>query len=273
MSIRRLLGTAAAMAAAAVGLRAGTPDLSAVTAAGPDLQRAVDTAGADTVLLAAVAVLAWAVWLWGALGLTLTALSALPGAAGALARALTRCVLPAGARRAAALALGVGLVAGGPVLAGCTTPAGALPHAVATASAQAPVVDRPTTPPPAPAPVAERPPSAPAGTGPVPDWPTPATGEHLPAPVPDRPAPSTAEHPPAAVPDWPAPAAGEHVVLRGECLWGIAAGDLARRTGGTPTDAAVATAVDAWWQANDAVIGPDPDLLLPGQVLRPPPAS
>ena len=257
MSIRRLLGTAAAMAAAAVGLRAGTPDLSVVTAAGPDLQRAVDTAGADTVLLAAVAVLAWVVWLWGALGLALTALSALPGAAGALARALTRCVLPAGARRAAALALGVGLVAGGPVLAGCTTPAGALPSAVATASAQAPVLDRPTTPPPAPAHPTERSPSAPTGTGPVSDWPAPATDEHLPAPVPDR----------------PAPAAGEHVVLRGDCLWDIAAGDLARRTGGTPTDAEVATAVDAWWQANAAVIGPDPDLLLPGQVLRPPSAS
>ncbi len=272
MSIRRLLGTAAAMAAAAVGLHAGTPDLSAVTAAGPDLQRAVDTAGADTVLLAAVAVLAWAAWLWGAVGLTLTALSALPGAAGALARALTRCVLPAGARRATALALGVGLVAGGPVLAGCTTPAGALPRAVATASAQAPVVDRPATPPAAPAPATERSPSVPTGTGPVPDWPAPVTGEQLPAPVPDRPAPGTAEQPPA-VPDRPAPAAGEHVVLRGDCLWDIAAGDLARRTGGTPTDAEVATAVDAWWQANAAVIGPDPDLLLPGQVLRPPPAT
>jgi nucleoid-associated protein YgaU len=35
----------------------------------------------------------------------------------------------------------------------------------------------------------------------------------------------------------------------------------------------VAAAVDAWWHANAAVIGPDPDLLLPGQVLRPPPAS
>jgi hypothetical protein len=257
MSIRRLLGTAAAMAAAAVGLRAGTPDLSAVTAAGLDLQRAVDTAGADTVLLAAVAVLAWAAWLWGALGLTLTALSALPGVAGALARALTRCVLPAGARRAAALALGVGLVTGGPLLAGCTTAPDPLPRSVVTASAQDPVVDWPATPPPAPVPTPDRSPSAPTGSGPVPDRPAPATDGHLPAPV----------------PDWPAPAAGEHVVLRGECLWDIAAGDLAGRTGGTPTDAEVATAVDAWWQANAAVIGPDPDLLLPGQVLRPPAAS
>jgi len=238
MSIRRLLGTTAAMAAAAAGLRAVTPDLGAVADTGLDLQQAVDAAGAETVLLAGIAALAWAVWLWGALGLTLTALSALPGVAGALARALTRCVLPAGARRAAALALGVGLVAGGPLLAGCSTAPGPLLQTVAVTSAQDPVAD----------------------------WP-----DATPDPAPDRPTSAPAD--PAPVPDWPAPAAGEHVVLRGECLWNIAAGDLARRTGGTPTDGEVAAAVDAWWHANAAVIGPDPDLLLPGQVLRPPSAT
>ena len=255
MSIRRLFGTTAAMAAAAAGLGAVTLDLAAVTDVGLDLQRAVDTAGAETVLLAGVAALAWAVWLWGALGLTLTALSALPGVAGALARVLTRCVLPAGARRAAALALGVGLVTGGPLLAGCSTAPGALPRTVAVASAEGPVVPAP---------------------GPVADWPGPpppdtASPDPAPASAPDR--PTSAPTGPTAVPDWPAPGEGEHVVLRGECLWDIAAGDLVRRTGGTPTDGEVATAVDAWWHANAAVIGADPDLLLPGQVLRPPPAS
>ncbi|WP_198588629.1 hypothetical protein [Geodermatophilus chilensis] len=230
MSIRRLLGTAAAMAAAAAGLRAVTPDLGAVADAGLDLQHAVDTAGAETVLLAGVAALAWVVWLWGALGLTLTALSALPGVAGALARALTRCLLPAGARRAAALALGVGLVTSGPLLAACSPTAGALPQTLAVASAQAPA----------------------APPGPVADWP-------------GTPTPTPAAAAPAPVPDWPAPVEGGHVVLRGECLWDIAAADLARRTGSTPTDGEVATAVDAWWHANAAVIGPDPDLLLPGQ--------
>ncbi|WP_448610014.1 hypothetical protein [Geodermatophilus sp. URMC 60] len=237
MSIRRLLGTTAALAAAAAGLRAVTPDLGAVAATGLDLQRAVDTVGPETVLVAGVAALAWAVWLWGALGLSLTALSALPGAAGTLARALTRCLLPAAARRAAALALGVGLATGGPLLAGCT--AAPLP-AVTVASAQGPAA----------------PPQ-----GPVADWP----GPPAPAPAPGDPAP---------VPDWPAPVGNGHVVLRGECLWDIAAADLARLSGGgSPTDDEVAAAVDAWWQANAAVIGPDPDLLLPGQVLRPPPAS
>ena len=255
MSIRRLLGTAAAMAAAAAGLRAVTPDLAAVTDAGLDLQRAVDTAGAETVLLAGVAALAWAFWLWGVLGLTLTALTALPGVAGALARALTRCVLPAGARRAAALALGVGLVTGGPLLAGCTTASGALPRTVAAASVQDVAASAQDV--------------AASAQGPVADWPD------APAPDPTRASDRPTSAPPAAVsvPDWPAPVEGEHVVLRGECLWDIAAGHLARRTGGTPTDGQVSTAVGAWWHANADVIGPDPDLLLPGQVLRPPPAS
>lgn len=76
---------------------------------------------------------------------------------------------------------------------------------------------------------------------------------------------------PLPVPDWPGPAAGEHVVLRGDCLWDIARDWLTGRRPGHPVaDAEIAAAVQAWWQANAAVIGPDPDLLLPGQVLRPP---
>jgi nucleoid-associated protein YgaU len=80
------------------------------------------------------------------------------------------------------------------------------------------------------------------------------------------------------VPDWPGssadrpqPAPGEHVVLRGQCLWDIAADWLQQQTPGAPVPAAaVARATRDWWQANAAVIGPDPDLLVPGQVLRPP---
>jgi nucleoid-associated protein YgaU len=59
------------------------------------------------------------------------------------------------------------------------------------------------------------------------------------------------------------------VVVRGDCLWDIAAGRLAA-SGSRPTDAEIATAVQAWWSVNADVIGPDPDLILPGQVLRAP---
>lgn len=234
MSGRRLLGTAAAMGGIAAVLDVLTPPLAELT--GPVLaaQRTADTAGAETLLLAAAGLLAWAVWVWGALGLLLTAASALPGALGSAADLLVRVVLPCGARRGAALALGVGLGMVGPV-AGTA----ALVVTAPVAAAQ-------------PAPTA------------VPDWPDAV--------------PSRDRAPVAAggeLPDWPpAPArgaTGEHVVVRGDCLWDIAAGALRGRLGRTPTDAEIATGTAAWWAANATVIGPDPDVLLPGQVLRPPP--
>lgn len=229
MSRSRLAVTSAVMAAVAVGLREVTPDLTALADGGLDLQRLVDTAGPEGLLLTGVAAGAWLAWTWGALGLVLTALSALPGLAGAAARVLLGRVLPASARRAAALALGVGLVTA-PALTGCTAP------------------------PPGPAVVL----AADARTTSVPDWPAP------PAPASGSPAPG------AAVPDWPAPAPGDHVVLRGECLWSIAEADLRARTGLDPRPADVAAAVQRWWTTNADAIGDDPDLLLPGQVLRPP---
>jgi nucleoid-associated protein YgaU len=74
----------------------------------------------------------------------------------------------------------------------------------------------------------------------------------------------------AAVPDWPVESpAPSHVVVRGDCLWDIADARLAAAEP-APTDGAIAAAVQTWWSANSEVIGPDPDLILPGQVLRPP---
>jgi nucleoid-associated protein YgaU len=143
-------------------------------------------------------------------------------------------VLPAGARRAAALALGVTLGTAPAVALVTGPPAPALVTAAAAdelgpATDAALAVDWPGVP----------------SAGVVPDWPS----------APD----------PAGAP------ADAHVVLRGDCLWDIAADRLQRdRPGTSPTDAEVARAVQAWWQANADVIGPDPDLLLPGQVLRPP---
>ncbi len=57
-----------------------------------------------------------------------------------------------------------------------------------------------------------------------------------------------------------------HVVKPGESLWSIAAGTM-------PAEAppeSVATASAAWYDANRATIGPDPDLILPGQQLAAP---
>lgn len=90
-------------------------------------------------------------------------------------------------------------------------------------------------------------PPANTAAGPVPDWPA------------------------APVPDWPAaqPSA-THMVVRGECLWQISGAWAREQTGRPLTNAEVAVAVSAWWHGNATVIGPDPDRLLPGQVLRPP---
>jgi hypothetical protein len=56
------------------------------------------------------------------------------------------------------------------------------------------------------------------------------------------------------------------VVRRGDSLWSI----TARHLGPGASDAEVAAEWPRWWQANRSVIGPDPDLLLPGMRLRPP---
>jgi hypothetical protein len=237
MSLRRWAGTAALMCAVAWALRLVGPGLPEVRAGLADPQGFVDQAGADALVLVCVPLLAWLCWAWGAVGLLLTAASTLPGWSGRLAGLLLAGVLPSGARRAAAVALGIGLSTAAPV----ALPPSAPPSLVATAAAADDL-----------------------GSGldqVLVDWPT-ATPETF---VPDGPGASP------AVPDWPRAGAEEHVVLRGECLWDIAADWLQRQQPDTPVpDAAVHEATRAWWQANAAAIGRDPDLLLPGQVLRRP---
>lgn len=59
------------------------------------------------------------------------------------------------------------------------------------------------------------------------------------------------------------PAADRHVVVPGESLWAISAASL-------PPDASAAAIADesaAWYRHNRLVIGPDADLIRPGQVL------
>lgn len=225
MSLARLTAAAAAMAAVGAALPVLAPDPVGAARSLTAVQQLADTAGGDAVVLRAAGLLVWLVWAWGAVGLGLSAVGALPGMAGAVARGLLHVVLPAGARRAASLALGVGIGLNGTVVAGTVLAAPAL--------AAVPV-------------------TAPAATG-APDWPTAA---------PSAP----------GAPDWPAfPAAQDHVVVRGDCLWRIAEAALPAGPG-RPTDAEVAGAVRAWWSANAAVIGSDPDLVLPGQVLHPPTA-
>ena len=229
MSIRRLVATAAAMAGIAVVLAALTPALPTMTGAVTAAQRTVDTQGPDVLIASAAGLLAWSVWVWGALGLALTAGSALPGIAGGVARVALHVVVPASARRSAALLLGIGLGISAPVA------GAALPGLAPPASAAVQV---------------------------VPDWPIPSPEVTQ---LPDWPGATPAAAPTADVPD-----PGARVVVHGDCLWHIAADSLLGQLGRLPSDGEVAAAVDAWWHANADVIGPDPGLLLPGQVLRAP---
>lgn len=247
MSVRRLLSTTAAMGAIAWALALLTPSFGDMTGALLSAQRTADSAGAEALVLAGAGLLAWGVWAWGALGLLLTAASAVPGALGETADVLTRVVLPYGARRSAALALGIGL--------GVTGPLGGAALVVVTAPTAAAGTTTDTVP--------DWP-----GAVALPDWPT-GTGTAA-GPL-QTPPPAPSDVP--ALPDWPTlPSAGEHVVVRGDCLWDIAAARLSRQLGRAASPPEIAQATAAWWAANAAVIGPDPDLLLPGQVLRPPPA-
>lgn len=64
----------------------------------------------------------------------------------------------------------------------------------------------------------------------------------------------------------PAVARDTVIVRAGDTLWGIAA----ERLGEPATDARIAASWPAWYAANRATIGPDPDLLRPGQRLHAP---
>lgn len=73
-------------------------------------------------------------------------------------------------------------------------------------------------------------------------------------PLPDRPVTSTISD------------QATHVVIAGQSLWMIAEA----RLGADATPATVARESARWYQHNRTLIGPDPDLILPGQVLAVP---
>ncbi len=195
------------------------------------------TAGApvrsDELVVGVVASVALALTSWLAVGVLVLALASVPGAVGRAASCLAEAVTPVAVRRAVGMVLGV------------TVAAGVTPGAcVAAAPSPASVVglDRPHP-----------------GFVPLPDpgW--------VPEPPAVRPQPDLRVLAPRR--DEVAPDdAVEVVVRRGDTLWSIAA----RHLGPHPSEAEVAHAWPAWFDTNRAVVGDDPDLLLPGQVLRAP---
>src|SRR3954451_18174601 len=129
--------TVACMGLVAVALAGLTPTATDMAGALASPPRTAGTAGADSLVIAAAGLLAWAVWAWGVLGLALTAASALPGMVGGAARLATHVVLPAAPRRTAARVLGLGLGVA-PPLAGVATTVLATPAVAAVPAAGVP---------------------------------------------------------------------------------------------------------------------------------------
>lgn len=215
--------------------------------------------------------------LWLALGVLATVLSLLPGRMGAAARRIADRVAPALSRRLAAVIVGAslgGALAPGTALAGDSR---IVPSADVVTTAASPNF----------APEAPAAPALPAATGgpgwgpaaePVPDTATApdrvtapdgvAARSAAPAPgwVPDRPLVRRQPSPRLVATSPPREERPGLVVRRGDTLWAIARQHL----GPGATDAEVAQEWPRWHQANQAVIGPDPDRLLPGMVLQAP---
>jgi hypothetical protein len=199
--------------------------------------------GADAVALEISRVALWAVSAWIGLGLIATSASGTPGLRGRVARAVVRRCLPEIGRRMIASTLGTGLVLApiAPAGAGAVTtggsPVSARPalHQTLNDHARNRVAFAPDV-----------------------GWP----GSRV-DPAPDVPWPTTPSTP--APPDPPSTAdTDRHVTVRPEdSLWLIAA----RRLGPSASPAQIAAAWPGWYHANADVIGPDPNLIRPGQIL------
>lgn len=237
---------------------------SRVTAPGP--------ASTDELLALGAASVAVAVAAWLLLGMVLEVLSHVPGRIGRVADVWADRLTPALARRVAAFVLGVGVgVASGPshavasprtagsqvVTAFDSEPRGVVadPGFTPTGSADARIID--------------------PGFAPLPADPgfTPHT-----TPAPEATAPPSPGFTPTAPRVRPQvdpgllggrvsqSSDGEVVVHRGDTLWAIAA----RHLGSQATDAEIARAWPSWFQLNRDLIGEDPDVILPGQILHVP---
>jgi len=235
--------------------------------------------------LAAALGAAVAAWLW--LGLLLALLGHLPGAVGVRCRVVAERTTPEVVRRCAAVVVGAGLagalapgtataadgrLAGGsstsaeslsaslsPSFSPTTTLRGTVPDAAAPYAGVPSPAFSPTEMPAQPSDVPAHPGEAPArstaaSSTPAPGW--------TPSRPPVRPQPSTRLVTTAPAAEGPR----ETVVRRGDTLCDIVRAHL----GPDATDAEVAAEWPRWHATNRAVIGADPDVLLPGQVLHAP---
>lgn len=171
---------------------------------------------------------------WIGLSGLVSAATRIPGRVGRHAHVVSVRVAPSVVRAGVAAALGGSLALGTASLGASPAPtaASAVHSTVAATAASDPASPSPSHPP-------DRPPSPPGDVGLVSSAPAPAR-----------------------------PSVDAHVVVqRGDSLWAIAARHLGPHAGAGE----IAHAWQRWYAANRDVIGDDPDLIRPGQLLVPPP--
>ena len=252
--LRDVLLLAAGILASAVLLWSGLatrPDPAALLSGSvSSLQGAAGFAAAGTGLALA---------LWWVLGLMLSVLSALLHRAGhAAAAAAAGALAPAFMRRLAVAVIGVNLVAGSGAARAADSVSTAPEQTVAVLQTPAhaagtyPAVKLPEAGSKIPAP-------GPADSPAAPQW--KPTGPPSGANVFIRPGRADADDDAAA-----AAAAARIVVREGDSLWSLAAGQLGPQAG----TAEIAAHWPRWYERNRAVVGNNPDLIVPGQVLEAP---
>ncbi len=220
-------------------------------------QRRAATSVADTAMLLVSALGVWLLLLWLSVATLAAVLGRAPGAAGRLARRALRRITPSAARNVLLTVVGAAVLTG-VTACGTAEPVSRAGGRIAVeGSAIRPQagafesidIDWPST----------RQPAGVAVAGHTPT--TPATQ------------PLTPARPPVGI-DWPTARAEPGaavgtdgiVVHRGDSLWSIAA----RHLPGDADPAQVERLWHQWYLTNRAVIGDDPNLILPGQILLPP---
>jgi len=226
----------------------------------------------DLLLGRVLGIASWFAWAWLTLAIVAELTSAAPGLAGRIAGDAASRLTPRVLRRLTQTLLGASLVIGPltavPAVAAPRSPLStsgpATPASAAPTSAMS--LDRPTVVVPR---ASDNPPSVvsldrPSATAVAP---TSSAPPYI-APVPTSRARTADPAPSALLSGTPHRSADDpgYVVRRGDALWNIAA----RHLGPHASAAEIARAWPRWYAANRAVIGIDPGVILPGQVLYAP---
>jgi resuscitation-promoting factor RpfA len=222
--------------------------------------------GGDQAVASLCGLALWLTAVWLAVGVIAAFASAAPGAIGSASTTLSRLLLPTALNRLLAGAAGLSILATAGGVAAAATPSPAAPPATTAAIPAVTAPAWPTAGQPLPAVTVGWPVTAPSSAASTPTS-APTRGHQL--PVNDRAAGTAATTTNSTSATSTSTTTSRPtgtrvvVVLPGDSLWRIAE----RQLGPSPAATEIATAWPRWYELNRAVIGADPSLLRPGQVL------